>query len=413
MRTADTLRWGLRGMRRRRLRAALTILGIMIGTAAVIALVSQTQGISESINNQFRKLGPNTLTIRPAAQSIILTQKDINIISQMPGVELAIPIVTTNVRVYGSGGTRSYQLVGVDPARFDELIPGFEISQGRLFQTISYSELLVGLNVYQPQDLTIPFASLGQAVTVQFGTSAQNRKVMDIVGVLERYGMSALLSVDDSIFMPIGGLSSILGTNRYSAIFVKTTDPSLVDLVVDTLKATYGTSLNVLTIRQITQVVDTITGMLSVLLGSIAGISLFVAGVGITNIMFVSVVERTREIGILKATGFKNSEVLRIFLSEAALLGLIGGILGFLVGTGLSYLIPILLSRGFGMNSTSNTGMGFGGGFASGSLSYEPLISPEMAAFVLVFAVGVSLLAGLLPARRASKMDPVVALRHD
>ncbi|MEM2921995.1 MAG: FtsX-like permease family protein, partial [Candidatus Bathyarchaeia archaeon] len=298
------------------------------------------------------------------------------------------------------------------PTRFADLIPGYSVSQGRLFQSMSYYELIIGSNVHQPQDLTVPYLSTGQTVTIQFGTSTQNRKIMDVVGILEPYGFTALVSVDDAMFIPIRGLSSILGTSRYSIIFVKTGDISLVDPVVDTLRAIYGNRINILTVRQITQVVGRITGMLTVLLGAIAGISLFVAGVGITNIMFVSVIERTREIGVLKAVGFKSREVLYVFLSEAALIGVIGGVLGSLLGIGISYVIPILLSRGFLATNTGNTGIGAGGGF-SGQFSYKPLISPETVVLVLVFAEVISLLGGLYPAWRASKMDPVVALRHD
>jgi ABC-type antimicrobial peptide transport system permease subunit len=189
-----------------------------------------------------------------------------------------------------------------------------------------------------------------------------------------------------------------------------------VDAVISNIKAYYGTNVNIISLKAITQIVSSITGLLGVLLGAIAGISLFVAAIGIANIMFVSVVERTREIGILKALGFKSRNVLAIFLSEAAMLGMIGGILGILLGSGLSYLIPVLISSGFGsFSSTGGGGIsgGFGGSSEFGSFSYSPVISPEIVLLVFLFAIGVSLAAGYYPARRASKMDPVVALRAD
>lgn len=422
MKITDSFAWGLRGMRQRKLRAALTILGIMIGTAAVIALVSQTQGISDSISGEFSKLGPTTIIItRSSSSTTTLTQIDVNRISQLPGVSLAIPMIETQAKVFGNQGQRTFTLIGVDPAQFAEIAPGYKISQGRMFQTISYGEVIVGAYAYQPQDLTSSFVNVGQSVTVQLGGS-QTTKLMVIVGSLQTYGATPLISVDSSIFMPIQGLASILGTQSYSIILVQADNPSSVTSVADNIRAVYGNSLSIITVQEITQVVGAITGLLTVLLGGIAGISLFVAGVGITNIMFVSVIERTREIGVLKALGFKSRDVLSIFLSEAALLGVVGGILGIVVGAGISYLLPILISIGVGSSfggsssSSSSGGGAFGGGSSAAgttSFSYTPVISPEVVLMVLGFAIAVSLLAGLYPARRASKMDPVVALRHE
>jgi len=404
MRAMDILKWGVRGIRERKLRAALTILGIIVGTAAVIALVSQTEGIQSSIVNQMNKLGPSTISLRPTAGTVILTEKDVNRILQIPNVELVIPVVTSSVRLYGTQSSRTVQLVGIDPSQFGILVSGYELEDGRLYQPFSYSEIVVGANVHQPQDLTSPFLSVGQTGTIE-SISRSSRMVVSVVGSLTPYGMTALVSVDDSIFMSLKGASNFLGRTSYSALFVRAVNPEAVDGVVDNIRAIYGNSLNILTVKQITQTVTSITGMLTVLLGSIAAISLFVAGLGIMNIMFVSVIERTREIGVLKALGFKDRNILAIFLSEAGVVGLIGGVLGIIVGSIISYLMPLLISRGFSMQSTQ-----FGGNAA---FSYVPVVRPEMALIVFFFAIAVSLLAGLYPARRASKMDPVVALRHE
>jgi len=415
MKLSDTVRWGTRGIRQRKLRAALTILGIMIGTAAVIALVSQTQGISASINDQINQLGPNTILVTPASTTVIFTQIDVSRFSQIPGVSLVIPIIQSNVRVHGAQGVKAFSLVGVDPAQFGELVNNYKIDQGRLFQSLSYSEVTVGAYVYQPQDMTTPFLNIGQSVTIEFGLVKTSTKIISVAGLLQPYGMT-LISVDSSLFMSLQGVSSMLGRSSFTSIYLKTVDANSVDAVISNIKAYYGTNVNIISLKAITQTVSSITGLLGVLLGAIAGISLFVAAIGIANIMFVSVVERTREIGILKALGFKSRNVLAIFLSEAAMLGMIGGILGILLGSGLSYLIPVLISSGFGsFSSTGGGGVsgGFGGSSEFGSFSYSPVIGPEIVLLVFLFAIGVSLAAGYYPARRASKMDPVVALRAD
>ncbi|MBC7121273.1 MAG: ABC transporter permease [Candidatus Methanosuratus sp.] len=406
MKSSDILRWGLRGISQRKLRAALTILGIVVGTAAVIALVSQTEGIQSSIIDQVNKLGPNTISIMPASSAVVLTQTDVNKMLQMPGVEHVVPVVTSPVRVYGGGTSKLFTLVGVDSADFDMLISDAECAEGRMYQPLSYSEVTVGSSVRQPQDLTSPMVTVGQPATIEVGLLANPvRKTVQVVGVLEPYGIATFVSVDDSLFMSLKGAMALTGSSSYGAIFIKTTDVDSVDYVVESLKAIYGTRLNILTVKQITQIVSIITGQLTILLGAIAAISLFVAGLGIMNIMFVSVIERTREIGVLKALGFTNNDVLLIFLSEATVMGIIGGALGILVGSGVSYIVPIILSAGI-----SSTAESFG---VAQSFLYTPIIRPDVAALVLLFAVAVALLAGFYPARRASKMDPVVALRHD
>jgi putative ABC transport system permease protein len=412
MKPADTVKWGIRGIRQRKMRAALTILGIIIGTASVVALVSQTEGIQSSILGQIDKLGPNTITIRPSSTTITLTQSDVDRISQIPGVEYVVPIVASSVKVYSAGTSKSFTLIGVKPSQFDLLIDGATFDSGRLYQSLSYSEIVVGSNVVQPQDMTSPFLTVGQSTTIEVGVVNPSKKIVQVVGSLEEYGAASAVSVDDSVYISLEGALNLIGKNTYSSFFVKTTEADNIDSVVYNIKAFYGTNLNILTVKQITSIVSTITNMLTVLLGAIAAISLLVAGIGIANIMFVSVIERTREIGILKALGFTNNNVLSIFLSEAILMGVVGGILGIALGIGLSYLMPLLFASG--ITNTESTTSSFSTSTSSfGSFSYTPVVRPEIVAFVLIFAVSVALLAGFLPARRASKMDPVVALRHD
>jgi len=413
MKASDTLGWGIRGIKQRKLRAVLTILGIMIGVASVVALVSQTQGIQYSIIDQVNKLGPTSININTRSTSVILTQSDVDRISQMPGVDYVIPLVTSTIKVYGTGPAKTFTLIGVDPAQWDLLIEDTSFEEGHLFQAMSYSEAVIGYGVHYPQDLSVTYLNVGQSVSAEVGLVNPVRKQLQIIGALDVYGATSAVSVDDTVFMPLKGAMSILGTTSYTQLIVKATDVDSVDSVVDTIRASYGRQLSIITVKQITQIVSTITDQLTLLLGAIAAISLLVAGLGIMNIMFVSVIERTREIGVLKALGFKGKNVMRIFLSEAAIMGVIGGILGVAAGTAMSYLIPIVISRVLNTNANNSFGMSGGSFGTSGSFSYTPIISPEIIALVMVFALGVSILAGYYPARRASKMDPVVALRQN
>jgi putative ABC transport system permease protein len=419
MKFSDSLRWGLRGVRQRKLRAALTILGILVGTAAVIALVSQTQGIQTSIVSQIDKLGSTTIVVRPGSNNVLLTQSDVGIISQIPGVASAVPILLAQIKVYGANGPRTFSLVGIDPNQLDIVVKGAVLSEGRIYQALSSSEILIGANVEFPQGLTSAYLAVNQPVTIQVGAVNTVSKVVQVAGSFQIFGASLLVSVDDSVFMSLKGALTLLNRNSYSAIYVQAADANSVNRVSTYIQSVYGPNVSILTVAQITQIVSSIIGLLTVLLGAISGISLFVAGLGIMNIMFVSVLERTREIGLLKAVGFKSRDVLSVFLSEAVIQGIIGGILGILTGTGISFIIPFFvngLGSSFSGNAQSFGGAGgANGGPASGftSLTYSPSISPEVVVMVFLFALAISLLAGLYPARRASRMDPVVALRSE
>lgn len=416
MKTSDTLKWGIRGIRQRKLRAALTILGIMVGTAAVIALVSQTDGIQVSIVSEINKLGPTSIIVRPSSVTTTLTDSDVNRILQMPNVDYVVPVIMSNIRVYGAGTSKSYTLVGVDPAQFQIILEGVTFEEGRMYQQVSYSEMVVGCNVRYPQDLTVPLVTVGQSATVGIGFVNPIKKQMNVVGAFEQYGSSSLVSVDDSVFVSIKSATTLLGQTGYTTLFVKASSPDTVDSVVRNIRATYGTSITYFTVKQITQIVSSVISQLTVLLGAIAAISLLVAGLGIMNIMFVSVIERTKEIGVLKALGFKRRNILGIFLSEATIMGIVGGVLGIVLGTALSYIIPIILTSAYSVSTGTSTqlaGQYSGVGGMGSFLTYAPIIRPEIVLLVLVFGISVSLLAGFYPATRASKMDPVVALRHE
>jgi ABC-type antimicrobial peptide transport system permease subunit len=192
-------------------------------------------------------------------------------------------------------------------------------------------------------------------------------------------------------------------------MLVKALSVDSVQIVTTSLTSIYGNSLQVQSIQQISQTVSQIIGQFSILLGTVAAISLSVASLGIMNIMLVSVYERMREIGILKSVGFKDRDILSMFLSEAVMIGFLGGFIGLLAGYGLSNLLPVLVTSLFRPGGSGGQ-IGF---VQLQSFSYNPVISPEIVTLALAVAIVVSIVAGMYPAWRASKMEPIKALKSE
>jgi ABC-type antimicrobial peptide transport system permease subunit len=418
MRLADILFISFTHLKERKLRASLTILGIIIGIASIIALVSQTAGISASITGTLEKLGPTTIMVTSTNPRLLrLTDVEMFKIKEVPGVVEVIPITFDRVSIQVSGETQQITLIGINSINLNNLVGEVKLSEGIMYSDSIVPQAVIGSNIAKNIEVTI-----GQPLVAQRGNSFIS---VQVVGILSSYGASAFLSVDDSIFIPIDAASSMFNKLSYDMVFVKAESVESVNTVLEYLQAIYGNDIRTISVAQLSQTVSSIISSLSLFLGGIAAISLSVAGVGIMNIMFVSVLERTREIGVLKAIGFKNRDVLFIFLSEAIIIGILGGILGVVAGGALSYLVPYILSsmmsRSMGSAQARTTQIRAVGSppvmgampMQTQSLSYTPIVSMDMVAISIFLAVAVSIVSGLLPAWRASRVDPIKALRYE
>jgi ABC-type antimicrobial peptide transport system permease subunit len=264
---------------------------------------------------------------------------------------------------------------------------------------------------------------MGKLVNVEFRRRAGDQtlsstKLLLVKGVLDEYGASAFFRVDDAVFTSFPTAANLLKreVDRYDGLVVLAQDVDVVRQVSDRLNEIYEGEAQVLAPAQLVEVLNTVLGNLQLFLGGVAGVSLVVAGVGIMNIMYVSVLERVKIIGLLKAVGAKSRDILFMFLAESALVGVVGGVLGVVLGIAFSFVITEGLNAASAQQNQQFMSLRgdrgpFGG--SQGLAEIHPVFAPWIILVGFGFAVLVSLLAGIYPARRAARLEPAVAIRTE
>ena len=403
----ESLRSALYAIRAHKLRSFLTTLGIIIGVMAVVTVVSLIQGFSQSISNQFSGFGADSLTIQeylPLKQQLqgktarISPEDMLAIQHEVPGISGLTPLL--QLGQFGSaitykGLNTSARVLGVtqgfaqvfsqypDLGRF--ISPGDDLSHRRV--------AVVGQTVID--NLHLPADPLGEFIQV-------GGQWFKLVGVLHKQGSVLGNDQDNKILIPYGTAHSLLGGASKEDIIIqlKVNDTSKMDETADRirfvlrrqhgLKAGMDDDFKVQTASQFTDSFKSILNILTAVLGGIVGVSLLVGGIGIMNIMLVSVTERTREIGILKSLGARRSDILVQFLLEAVMLSMLGGIIGLMLGYGLGTLIVTAVP------------------------SFRGASVPLWAAVVAIgFSTGIGVIFGITPAAKAASLDPIDALRYE
>jgi putative ABC transport system permease protein len=411
MNVIQSIRLALQGLTANKLRSGLTMLGIIIGVAAVIALVAVGQGAQASVTQRFQSLGSNLLVVSPgaafygrasqgAASAQSLTNEDAQAIAQLATlVETIAPEYSVRgaQMVYGNKNTQTNAL-GITSEYLT--VRNWQVARGRFIdqQDVESLAKVCALGTTVVEDL---FG--GNYVDPVGKTIKINRQNYQVVGVMASKGQAGFTNEDDQVFIPLSTAQVKFGgagNTSLGAINVQVTSAEMMDFAQvelrAILRARHGLSpsqaddFNIRSQVQIMEMVQQTTGTFTILLGSIAAISLIVGGIGIMNIMLVSVTERTREIGIRRAVGAKRRDILTQFLVEAVVLSSMGGVVGVLVGWGGAQLLSRLASE---LLST--------------------LVSPGSVVMALSVSVAIGLFFGIYPANRAARLNPIEALRHE
>ena len=415
MKLIDSLVIAIKSLFTNKLRSSLTMLGIIIGVGAVIALMSVGRGAQATITTTFEQLGTNVLYVMPRSPEVggmaglspafttpSLTLDDAKALESVRSVVGIAPVNENLVEVTAGGESKVAMIHGATPAYQD--VYAYDLALGQFIsdRSVASRDMVVVLGDETAEDLFGLDDPIGQRVKIKGYR-------FTVIGVLEAKGGAIMgVSLDNVVVVPITTFQARLFTQRtpsgedaVQSINVKVANAEAIDEVDEEIEAILRkrhriaedekNDFAIVSQEQILGIVQQVTGVFTIFLGAIASISLLVGGIGIMNIMLVSVTERTREIGIRKAVGAKRRDILIQFMLEAAMLSLVGGGIGIIGGWALSYLVSQI---------------------DIGGMTIHSVVSPDIVILAISVSAFIGLVSGIYPALRAARLNPIDALRY-
>jgi putative ABC transport system permease protein len=433
MKASDIFSYAFGAIRLRKLRAGLTTLGVVIGIAAIVALLSITQGLQTTITRQLQTgLSTDTLIVTAGRglgggagggigisggnSGFKLLVNDTQTINELPNVETSLAIIQRAGYIESVNNSRTTTVVGVDFDKYTNIYSTtFVAESGAVPPRPGNGTVVIGERVSAPWKNDTILFSAGEGIELLW-TNTTARPLRNetyaghVAAVLKEVGGFGFGGPSDSsVYIPLSQAEAFFGTDECDMIIVKVAsdDKATIDSVSKAISDAFDGEVTAVSATAVLNLLSNVFSIIQLFLGGIAAISLLVAGIGIMNIMIVSLMERTREIGILKALGMRSRTVLMVFLCESVIIGLIGAVIGIASGWGLANVVAVFLGRGGGGFMTGNQAAGTGG------LTITPILTPLVFLGALTFGVGVSVVFALYPAWRASKLKPVEALRYE
>ncbi len=428
MKARDILSYSFGAIKLRKLRAGLTTLGVVIGIAAIVALLSITQGLQDTITVQLQKgFATDALIVSAggglgfggqsgmggSSSGFKLLVSDTATINGLENVETSIAIIQKAGFVRFGEKSLAVTVVGVDFEKYAEVYSStFVAESGEVPLNPENGSVVVGKRVSDPWKNETLLCGANDPVEVVWpnATARPQRNETyagSVAAILKEVGGFGIGGPSDtSIYVPISKAQSFFGTSECSMIIVKlkNDDKTTIQNVSDAIKNAFDKQVSVMSATAVLNILSSVFSIIELFLGGIAAISLLVAGIGIMNIMIVSLMERTREIGILKALGTRGRTVLLIFLCESVIIGLLGAVIGIASGWILANVVAAVFRGGGSIGNQAA---------ATGGMTITPVLTPTVTMMALAFGVGVSAVFALYPAWRASKLKPVEALRYE
>jgi putative ABC transport system permease protein len=394
MKLTQALKMAFSAILSNKMRSFLTMLGIIIGVLSVTLLVSIVQGATESVTKELEAIGGNKLIVGIySPKPSYITLEDLALLQNKNGIGLIAPSISGMDTAKAEGNTSAADIVGTTENAMT--VDNITVRSGRFIQgsdnDLRLNVAVIGVKI--AKDL------FGQEDVVGSQFTMLGRS-FEIVGILKEDGDSSMSSQDSTIYIPISTASRLLNQTTITSFNASTTSAATIDegkaALEDFLRQkvrpastdSEDEGFTIFNMGDILSALDSVMATMALLLGGIASISLVVGGIGIMNIMLVSVTERTREIGIRKAIGAQHSDILIQFLIEAVVISVTGGLIGMLLGAGLLQIL-------------------------SGIMDMQLSISVSVSALALGFSLGIGIIFGIYPANKAAKLKPIDALRYE
>ena len=392
----DLMKLSLEALTERKFRATLTILMVIIGTGLLVAVNGISTGTVTYINDQFKSIGTNMLMVSPRGGDNPLDDYFVKDVLKMSGVQDVVPYYQQGVLITVRGQSMGVIAMGIDQNKLPSIFPTLKLKEGNFVSSTDSIGILVGYEVAYKSGGEV-FVRLSQTVQMDYTRTLQGEtnyyhKSFVVRGILDYVG-SGILPLDQMVFISLkAGEKFFQKSGSYDGVFVLTKNSNLNDEVMNEIKAKYDVSI--ISPKSIIDVINKVENAVVFFTNNIALVSLIVAAVGIITTLWTSVLERIREIGILKAIGFKETYILLLFLNEALIIGIVGGVLGVATGISLAYVMRFMFSK-------------------ETAQFVRPLFLPESLLSSFLTSIVLSIIAGIYPSWRASRLDPVVAIRHE
>jgi putative ABC transport system permease protein len=409
----------------RKVRSILTILMVVVGSSLMVALNGLSAGFGKFIDESFSLLAPNILFVTSAQQDeassspfggggpppvpkITLNAAVESRIRSLPFVSDVISSYQGQVQLEASGKTLSTSVFSIDPVKLYTIAPTLEFEEGSAIRSNDPSAIYIADQIAYPPGENAPFATIGQTMRATYtfvdenGNQQEESRSFVVRGIIKPAGNP---TIDNAVvFNEDAGNALMHKSGKYDGFLVAAESGDFVDIVEEEIRKLYGNDIGVTSPEAILETIREFTGGFTVFILGIALVALLVGAVGIITTLYTSVMERTKEIGTMKAIGAQSSNVLSLFMAEALMIGILGATSGLLAGIAGGYVLTAGISSSGGTDE---------GGTNTGPPSISPVFRPNDLATVWGISVGLSVIAGIYPAWKASRLSPIVALRRE